>query len=176
MISILKPFLGNEAKYLIKNGTNVIINGQFTRFKKKDDTKNKRKLVSETESEEASSENFEDSIQDKSTKVMNVHVHSLRTDLLLKAGLGIARNKVETLFYESKIRLNGQKINKKSVQVEVGDEIDVIRGPNPNNPNFLTVARVEILSAKEKEDSISVKLRRSKSLTVENYDEKWKSD
>jgi len=116
---------------------------------------------------------------------------------------------VEKLFYESRIRVNGKKILKKSAQVNhrciilvrrafyeetclkcfytvsvtfynvslqlhVGDEVDVIRGLSPMNPEFLLVSRIEILSVKAGEENIVVKLRRLKSLIVENYSEPWK--
>lgn len=84
-------------------------------------------------------------------------------------------SKVEVLFYESKIRVNGEKITKKALKLNIGDEIDVIKGPCHMNPDNLIVARVEILDAKAREDSIIVILRRHKSLTIENYDSnnKW---
>ncbi|PSN57038.1 hypothetical protein C0J52_01751 [Blattella germanica] len=37
-----------------------------------------------------------------------------------------------------------------------------------------TVSRIELLSAKVENDLISVKLRRFKSLTIENYSDPWK--
>lgn len=80
---------------------------------------------------------------------------------------------METLFYESKIRVNGKKLLKKSSQVSVGDEIDVIKGISHMNPDHLIVQRIEVLSAKPKEESdgLLVKLRRNKSLVIENYEE-----
>lgn len=82
---------------------------------------------------------------------------------------------MELLFYDSKIRVNGEKITKKSLKLDIGDEIDVIKGPDHMNPNNLVVGRVEIIDAKPKEESISVILRRNKSLTIENYvgNNKW---
>lgn len=82
-------------------------------------------------------------------------------------------SKVETLFYESKIRVNGNKVPKKSAQVEVGDEIDVIKGVSQMNPDHLIVQRVEVLSARPKEDAdgFTVRLQRIKSLTIDNYEE-----
>nr|XP_046489172.1 mitochondrial transcription rescue factor 1 [Neodiprion pinetum] len=114
--------------------------------------------------------------QDKTLPTISVRVTSLRADLLLKAGLNIARNKVETAFYESKIRVNGKKLLKKSSQLYIGDEIDLIRGPSPTNPNFLLVSRVQLLDAKgdNENENIRVKLTRHKSLVIENYDEPWK--
>lgn len=55
------------------------------------------------------------------------------------------------------------------MQLSVGDEIDVIRGFSSQNPSLLTVSRVEILTAADKEENIAVQLRRYKSLLIENY-------
>uniref|UniRef100_A0A1Q3FY42 Mitochondrial transcription rescue factor 1 C-terminal domain-containing protein n=1 Tax=Culex tarsalis TaxID=7177 RepID=A0A1Q3FY42_CULTA len=113
---------------------------------------------------------FDELLTDKNAKVVKTSVGSLRADLIVKAGLGIARNKVETLFYESKIRVNGKKLLKKSAQLDVGDEVDVVKGPSPTNPDHLIVSRVEILAANPKSESIGVSLRRHKSLIIENYE------
>lgn len=51
----------------------------------------------------------------------------------------------------------------------VGDEVDVIKGVSPQNEDHIVVGRIEIISAKSKEESISVVLRRFKSLIIENY-------
>jgi len=60
----------------------------------------------------------------------------------------------------------------------VGDELDLVRGTSPSNPNFLIVGRVEVLDAKPRstEEGIEVKLRRSKNLVIENYPngDSWK--
>jgi len=50
-------------------------------------------------------------------KIIKSRLNSLRLDTLLKAGLGISKSKVEVAFYESKIRVNGERILKKSKQV-----------------------------------------------------------
>lgn len=111
---------------------------------------------------------FHDELDKKS--IAKVTVQSLRADLLLKQGIGMARNKIETAFYENRIRINGKKIQKKSVSCSVGDEIDLIKGESPTNPNHLLIARIEIISTKPNLDSIKVTMRRFKSLTVEKYD------
>ncbi|XP_062124495.1 mitochondrial transcription rescue factor 1 [Drosophila sulfurigaster albostrigata] len=120
----------------------------------------------DVDSDDEADEEFKD---DRDSKVVKTKVNSLRADLLLKSGLGMARNKVEHNFYESKIRVNGKKLQKKSVQLDVGDEIDVIRGFSQTNPSHLVIARVVILSAAEREEGLSVHLRRYKSLLIENY-------
>ncbi|XP_052861320.1 mitochondrial transcription rescue factor 1 [Anopheles cruzii] len=115
------------------------------------------------------SDAYEALVADKHSRIVKVTVSSMRADLLLKAGLGIARNKVETMFYDSKIRVNGRKLLKKSAPLEADDEIDVVRGPSPNNPEHLVVSRVEILSIVPQTENLHVTLRRQNSLVIENY-------
>lgn len=116
-------------------------------------------------------DDFDQLIGDKSTKTVKTSVNSLRADLLLRAGLGIARNKIELAFYENKIRVNGKKLQKKSSNCSVGDEIDLIKGESTTNSNHLVVGRIEILSAVPKDESIQVTLKRYKSLLIEKYDD-----
>jgi len=94
--------------------------------------------------------------------------------LLLKYQYVFVFSKIELAFYESRIRVNGEKVPKKSHTVEVGDEVDLIKGPSPNNPDFLLVSRVEVLSAKLDGDELDVKLKKYKSLLINNYANKWK--
>lgn len=147
------------ASYTLKDNIGSTFMG-FVRFQ----SKRNNNLSNSSNSED--SEDY--SPNDKSTTTTKIKVTNTRVDLIIKSGLGIARNKIEKLFYENKIRINGQKIGKKSEQVEEGDEIDVIKGPSPMNPEFLVVARVEVLSMKPEEETISVKIKRSRSLLVEN--------
>lgn len=103
---------------------------------------------------------------DKKT-VVKIRVQSMRADLLLKSGVGVARNKIEAAFYEGRIKINGKKLMKKSQSCNIGDEIDYIKNDCPINPNNQIVSRVEIMSANPKEDTIVVTMKRFKSLTVE---------
>lgn len=59
--------------------------------------------------------------------------------------------------------------------MHVGDEIDVIQGQSPTNPNFLIINRCTLqrVNANPETDSIKVKLIQNKSLLVENYKDKW---
>lgn len=84
-------------------------------------------------------------------------------------------SKIEVAFYESRVRVNGEKVMKKSHTLQVGDEVDLIKGPSPNNPDFLLISRVEVLSTKLDGDELEVKLRKFKSLLINNYENKWKS-
>lgn len=134
--------------------------------------KYKKTSKEEEFNEEASDDENEDY---NDSKLIVGHVQSLRTDAILKTGLGLARNKVDTYFYDSKIRVNGEKIQKKSQKVKIGDEIDIIQGKSPVNESLLNISRVVLVSVKENEDGdkLKVKLKRYKSLTVEDYTESW---
>ncbi|XP_075976087.1 mitochondrial transcription rescue factor 1 [Anticarsia gemmatalis] len=112
-----------------------------------------------------------DSSLSKDSKVVKFSTTSMRTDVILKSALSVSRNKVEQMFYESKIRINGRKIMKKSASVKVGDEVDVIKMVSPKNPDHIYVARVEVLNAVPKEESIAITARRFKNLLIENYEE-----
>uniref|UniRef100_A0A2A4JKS7 RNA-binding S4 domain-containing protein n=1 Tax=Heliothis virescens TaxID=7102 RepID=A0A2A4JKS7_HELVI len=112
-----------------------------------------------------------DSSLSKDSKVVKFNTTSMRTDVILKSALGVSRNKVEQMFYESKIRVNGKKIMKKSASLKLGDEIDVIKIVSPKNPDHIYVSRVEIMNVVPKEESIQVTARRFKHLLIENYED-----
>uniref|UniRef100_A0A1L8DCL2 Mitochondrial transcription rescue factor 1 C-terminal domain-containing protein n=1 Tax=Nyssomyia neivai TaxID=330878 RepID=A0A1L8DCL2_9DIPT len=132
-----------------------------------------KRKESDTRNEDSDSDNEDlKELSEKGTNLIKCSVTSLRADLLIKTGLGLARNKVEVKFYEGKIRVNGQKIPKKSFHVNVGDEIDLIKNVSPTNPDHLVIGRIEIVAVTPKEESISVLLRRYKTLIVENYEER----
>lgn len=120
-------------------------------------------------------EDEEEGFDSNSSKVLILRVSSFRVDTVLRSAFQIARNKIEKLFYESKIRVNGYKIIKKSHNVALGDEIDIVKGFSSSNPKFLIVQRVKILAAAEPSDdnneNTALKIRRYKSLTIDNYEE-----
>ncbi|XP_052468791.1 mitochondrial transcription rescue factor 1 [Carassius gibelio] len=93
--------------------------------------KGKQKIMQQQEEEDAETSDYEDELPDdpglpKDYKDHEKTVQSLRFDLVLKTGLDIARNGVEDAFYNLKLRLNGQKLTKKSKMVKVGDTLDLI--------------------------------------------------
>jgi len=55
--------------------------------------------------------------------------------------------------------------------VEVGDEIDLILHRKEDNPNFLVVNRILILSMSPGIDNVQIKLSRDKNLLIEDYEE-----
>jgi len=145
-----------------------------------------KKSVNENSQHEEKEDDDEDSLQGldstllhdvdgSDVKIIRTKLNSLRLDTLLKAGLGTSKSKVETAFYESKIRVNGNRVLKKSKQMNIGDEIDLIKGYNELNPVFLDISRVMIISAENTDtEKIAVILKRFKQLVVENYPDSFK--
>lgn len=58
-------------------------------------------------------------------------------------------------------------------QVEVGDEIDLVSHRSLDNPGFLIVNKIVILSMNPASESVRVKLSRDKNLLIEDYEEPW---
>lgn len=107
---------------------------------------------------------------------VRVNVSSLRLDAVLKAGFNMSRNKVESAFYDSKIRVNGQKVMKKSKQLQEEDEVDIIKAVSSKNPAFLDISRVVVLSIgsyNEDTDKVQVRLRKYPHLLVEKYEDEF---
>ncbi|KAM9708315.1 uncharacterized protein ACNS7B_000678 isoform 1-T1 [Menidia menidia] len=98
----------------------------------------------EEEKEEASDQEEEDPGQPKDYKDLDKHVQSFRYDVIVKAGLDVARNKIEDAFYSNKLRLNGQKLIKKSKTVKVGDTLDLVLSEDQDS---VTLMRVELRKA-----------------------------
>lgn len=156
----------NAPKLRLTDKSLLVLSSRFKSKKKK--TERSADTENETD-EDKLSEIWVKMTTDKGSKLLAVHISSLRIDAVLRSGLGIARNKIEALFYENKIKINEQSVEKKAVQVQEGDEIDIVKEINPKNPSLLTVARVEVLEVQEKNEGYQVKLRRCKNLVVENY-------
>lgn len=146
--------------------TNIL---QIVRNKSKGGSKVPQTQVTESDEEGSGQDDTFDDIQDRNSKLMKIKIPSLRVDGILKTALGISRNKIDVMFYENRMRVNGEKLLKKNSLVNEGDEVDLIKSVSPANPENLIVARVEILSVAEKPDALDVKVKRWKSLTVENY-------
>ncbi|XP_070788922.1 mitochondrial transcription rescue factor 1 [Pituophis catenifer annectens] len=141
--------------------------------------KNVKRTVEEDLEEEDTDEEItdsEDEFEDdpsivKNYKDLEKAVQSFRFDVILKSGLDIARNKVEDAFYNGELRLNGEKLWKKSRSVKVGDTLDLILGEDKETETAV-VMRVVLRKASEKNenDKYKVVLRRWKNLKVPKQD------
>ncbi|KAF8561470.1 hypothetical protein P879_06208 [Paragonimus westermani] len=59
---------------------------------------------------------------------LTAHVHSVRFDKVLRSGLNLTRAAADEAFLSSHLRLNGEKLLKKSTPVEEGDRLDMVLG------------------------------------------------
>ncbi|XP_026159567.1 mitochondrial transcription rescue factor 1 isoform X2 [Mastacembelus armatus] len=109
-------------------------------------------------------------------KDVEKYVQSFRYDVVMKAGLDMARNKVEDAFYDNKLRLNGQKLIKKSKTVKVGDTMDLVLSEN-REENTVTLMRViikRVLGESSNAEKYKVAIRRWKFIELPK-DEAFKS-
>ncbi|XP_034965187.2 mitochondrial transcription rescue factor 1 [Zootoca vivipara] len=145
----------------------------------KSSRKNAKQTVpeeSEEEDENKEISDSEDEFEDDSTivkdyKDLEKAVQSFRYDVIMKAGLDIARNKVEDAFYNGELRLNGEKLWKKSRAVKVGDTLDLIIGEDKETESAV-VMRVVLKKASDKvnDEKYRVVLRRWRNLKVPKQD------
>jgi len=136
-----------------------------------------KKSVDQSDLDEDEEEEYEDTDVGKDYKIITNVLPSTRLDTIAKAGFGISKSKIEKLFFEGRLRLNGEKITKKATTVKLGDYVDHVQGPSPHNPKFLEVSRCELVDVKENRSGddvrLHVKLKRFKKLTIENYGQPW---
>nr|XP_020477577.1 uncharacterized protein C6orf203 homolog [Monopterus albus] len=104
----------------------------------------------------------------KDYKDMEKYVQSFRYDVIMKAGLDMARNKIEDAFYSNKLRLNGHKLIKKSKTVKVGDTLDLVLSENQEK-NTVTLMRViirEVLGETSNTEKYKIAIRRWKCIAL----------
>ncbi|XP_006019882.1 uncharacterized protein C6orf203 homolog isoform X1 [Alligator sinensis] len=126
----------------------------------------------EDEGKSDSEEEFEDDVTiEKNHKDLEKVVSCLRYDIIMKAGLDVARNKVEDAFYRNELRLNGEKLWKKSRTVKAGDTLDLLLGEDKET-EAMVVTRVVLRKVSEKtgNEKYKVLLRRWRRLKVPKQD------
>uniref|UniRef100_A0A023G4F2 Putative conserved secreted protein n=1 Tax=Amblyomma triste TaxID=251400 RepID=A0A023G4F2_AMBTT len=129
----------------------------------------------EVEEEEDEDEDEEEEGTEYGDNERTAFVSSLRIDSIMKAGVNMPKMKVLECIYNGSIRLNGQKVVKKSAQVSVGDDVDYVLGFTANNPNLMEVNRVTLLSTDHDRVTdrgrFQVRLRCQRRLVIEKYDD-----
>ncbi|XP_049756054.1 mitochondrial transcription rescue factor 1 [Elephas maximus indicus] len=129
--------------------------------------------VSDDESDRKEISEQEEELEDdpsvvKDYKDLEKVVQSFRYDIILKTGLDVGRNKVEDAFYKGELRLNGEKLWKKSRTVKVGDTLDLLIGENKEAETD-TVMRIllkKVFEEKTESEKYRVVLRRWKKLEL----------
>ncbi|XP_028994754.1 mitochondrial transcription rescue factor 1 isoform X2 [Betta splendens] len=146
---------------------------------KKGDARRTRTEEDEEDEDEKDPEDSDYEAEDptlpKDYKDMEKYVQSFRYDVVMKAGLDIARNKIEDAFYNNKLRLNGQKLIKKSKTVKVGDTLDLVLSENQEE-NTVTLMRVIMrkVLGESSTEKYKVAIRRWKCLEL-SKDEAFKA-
>lgn len=126
-------------------------------------------MESEHTEESAQEEEFEDDPGVvKDYKDLEKAVQSFRYDIILKTGLDIGRNKVEDAFYKGELRLNGEKLWKKSRTVKVGDTLDLLIGENKEAGTevVMRILLKKVYEEKTESEKFRVVLRRWKNLKL----------
>ncbi|XP_054164045.1 mitochondrial transcription rescue factor 1-like [Oppia nitens] len=164
-------------KLLINRLTdNFVDQKRFKKFKKG----SKREVKEETSDEESDEEEDRPELDTElidgkaiGFQDLDMSLVSLRVDNVLKHGFKMQRSKAEEAFYKNLIRVNSERVAKKSYELTEGDELDLIRGFNSENQDLLDVSRIRIQKIEDKlshKDRINVKLRRFRILSIENYE------
>lgn len=104
----------------------------------------------------------------KDYKDLEKVVQSFRYDVILKSGLDVGRNKIEDAFYKGELRLNGEKLWKKSRTVKVGDTLDLIVGESKETGTevAMRILLKAVYEEKTESNKYRVVLRRWKSLKL----------
>ncbi|KAM4865919.1 mitochondrial transcription rescue factor 1 isoform 1-T10 [Thomomys bottae] len=122
----------------------------------------------ERERQEQEEESEEDPAVPKDYKDLDKVVQSFRYDVILKTGLDVGRNKIEDAFYKGELRLNGEKLWKKSRTVKVGDTLDLLIGEDKEAETevVMRVLLKKVLEEKTESEKYRVVLRRWKRLLL----------
>ncbi|XP_049452458.1 mitochondrial transcription rescue factor 1 isoform X1 [Epinephelus fuscoguttatus] len=144
--------------------------------KAQEDEEEEDEDMKDPEDSDYEDEVHEDPNLPKDYKDMEKHVQSFRYDVIMKAGLDMARNKIEDAFYSNKLRLNGLRLIKKSKTVKVGDTLDLVVSEN-HETNTVTLMRVilrKVLGESSNAEKHKVAVRRWKCIELPK-DEAFKS-
>ncbi|XP_007523994.2 mitochondrial transcription rescue factor 1 [Erinaceus europaeus] len=120
------------------------------------------------EGSELEGELREDPDVTKDYKDLEKAVPSFRYDVVLKTGLDVGRNKIEDAFYKGELRLNGEKLWKKSRTVKVGDTLDLLiqEDKEAETETVMRILLKKVLEEKTQSEKYRVVLRRWKSLKL----------
>ncbi|XP_028412863.1 uncharacterized protein LOC114535751 [Dendronephthya gigantea] len=157
--------LGFYRTFLLRSCSNAnCISSWKTRTKRVNipSTKTGLCIKSYTNNSESDGEN-----SDRSGKLIQLVVTSLRVDRVAASGLGLARRKVDHSLLAGNIFLNGEKVIKKSQQVIEGDTITRISETQPNKDE-IKFGQVKVKSIGEltKKGNYHVELLRNKLLSL----------
>jgi len=149
---------------------------QQQRFKKKGRKETAKEEDSDVEEEEVVDSETPDDLIGVGYIERIIDVNSIRYDTVIKSASNFPRIKIEEMFFDHRIRVNGERLGKKSDSISLEDQVDLIRGINPDNPDFLDIFRFEVIDIPDISSStgrVKVKVRVFQKLTVEQYREPY---
>uniref|UniRef100_A0A8C5XHT3 Mitochondrial transcription rescue factor 1 C-terminal domain-containing protein n=1 Tax=Microcebus murinus TaxID=30608 RepID=A0A8C5XHT3_MICMU len=150
----------------------------FSIFPLKKSTKTSPQKVEDEEDSDAEEDDnemseMEEELEDdpsvvKEYKDLEKGVPSFRYDVILKTGLDVGRNKVEEAFYKGELRLNGEKLWKKSRTVKMGDTLDLLIGDSKEAEaeTVMQILLKKVFEEKTQSEKYRVVLRRWKNLKL----------
>lgn len=144
------------------------------RFKKRGKKSKQEEEESESEDDDPSQENpllMDDNHDENSldSRTIVIDVNSLRLDIVIKSAMSVTRARVEEAFYNGDILVNGERPDKKSDNISLGDEIDLIKNINPDDHTMVDVKRVQIVGLPDKASNtgrFKVKVKSPQELTI----------
>uniref|UniRef100_A0A6G1SQE6 Uncharacterized protein C6orf203 n=1 Tax=Aceria tosichella TaxID=561515 RepID=A0A6G1SQE6_9ACAR len=163
------------ANGLVRASPTIQINLEQRRFKRKRPSKQDEEAEEEEDEEDLSNENpllMDDLLNqaEDGSEFMTINISSLRLDTFCKTAFSMTRARVEELFYKGDIYINGELPHKKSMDLNVGDEIDVVKSINPEDSKLVNVKRAVILKLPDKASEhgrMKLDIQRWQDLSVE---------
>lgn len=156
----IQNFIGGVHTYSVQRlclqarPTMLVVNDRCNQIQRRFKAKRGKKSEVEVNEEESDDEGPSDENPllmddtDSSDKAMEttILVSSTRLDSVVKSAMRVSRSRVEEAFYKGEIFINGERPNKKSDEIHVGDEVDLVKGVDAENHNMIMVKRAHILS------------------------------
>lgn len=122
----------------------------------------------DSDADEAGEDGEHESSALRGEKESVIKLSQLRTDKIVRMLLGSRTS--EAAFIEGNLYKNQMKVLKKAMPVQEGDVIEIEIGPDPKNPDFIKLHRIEILEVKLSTGSHNeVRVLLSKNLTAKPF-------
>uniref|UniRef100_A0A0N5CFD7 S4 RNA-binding domain-containing protein n=1 Tax=Strongyloides papillosus TaxID=174720 RepID=A0A0N5CFD7_STREA len=149
--------------------TTPLCSGKIRRIKTEKDNKTiKEKLSSFQEELNDEEEEIDDGLP-KDYKEKSYHLSSRRIDSLLHRVLGRSNTEVEKMILTGKVRINDERVSKKSYNIDKGDQIDVFLEVYPENDKLANISRVFIKHYEIKENGYHITAKFWKKMLVDNW-------
>lgn len=163
--------------------TNLIVVKRFRQSKKPSQKSSSgvnddQDEAEESDDDEAGDENpllmEEESVVD-GCEELSIAVNTLRLDGFAKVAFKMTRAKIEESFYKGNLLINGERPQKKSQDICLGDEIDFVKSVNSEDTSKIDVKRVQIVDMPDKASDngrMVIGIKRWHDLVIEPHESK----